>query len=226
MAKKKVVAAKKKPVTKLKKVTAKKVAPKKAVAKKVTPKKGVAKKSVTPKMTVKKTLSSKKVKAVVVKKKVKKVMPIPKGYHAVTPYLIVDQGKAALEYYQNAFGAKVQFAMEIEAGKITHAEFSIGDSKVMLGEACEEMGAHDPKHYKGSPVGIHLYVKDVDAVVEKAVKAGGSLTQEVRTQFYGDRSGEVKDPFGHFWHIATHVEDVKPAELKKRAAEFYAPKAE
>lgn len=223
MVKKKIVSSKKKSKVQVKKPVKKSVAVKSA--KKTGVKKIASKKSVKP-VATKKASASKTTKILKVKKKVKKVIPIPKGYRSVTPYLIVDHGLSALDYYQKAFGAKVHYAMEIQPGKITHAEFSIGDSKVMLGESCEEMGARDPKHYKGTPVSIHLYVKDVDSVVQKAVNSGGTLIREVQTLFYGDRCGGVQDPFGHFWYIATHVEDVKPAELKKRAAEFYAQKAD
>ena len=147
-----------------------------------------------------------------------KVKPIPEGYHSVTPYLVVDGGARALEFYKQAFGATELFRMEGPDGKIAHAEIKIGDSHVMLGDESPEMNARGPKSFGGSPVRLMLYVEDVDATVGRAVEAGAELTRPVADQFYGDRTGGVKDPFGHAWYIATHVEDVPPEELQKRAA--------
>jgi len=157
-------------------------------------------------------------------KKTKKVMPIPKGYHSITPYLIVGDGAKAIEFYQKAFGAKKVMRMEQPGGKIMHAELTIGDSKVMLADGCPEMNAHTPEHFGGSPVTMHLYVKDVDAVVKRAVSAGAKLIRPVENMFYGDRSGGVEDPYGHHWYISTHVEEVTLAQVKKRAAELFGNK--
>lgn len=154
-----------------------------------------------------------------VKVKAKKVAPIPKGYHTVTPYLIVNGGMRAIEFYKKAFGAKAVMCMEHD-GKVGHAELSIGDSKVMLSDGCPEMKTPNPKDLGGTPVSIHLYVKDVDAVVKRAVAAGAKLTRPVENQFYGDRSGGIEDPFGHLWYIATHIEDLTKSQMKKRAMEF------
>lgn len=155
------------------------------------------------------------------KRKAKKVLPIPKGYHAVTPYLIVDGGMKAIEFYKKAFGAKAVMCMENPAGKVGHAELTIGDSKVMLGDKCPEMNANSPQDLGGSPISIHLYVKDVDAVVKRAVAAGAKLIRPVEDQFYGDRSGMVEDPFGHYWYVATHIEDLTMSQIKKRAMELF-----
>ncbi|HEX8502670.1 MAG TPA: VOC family protein [Pyrinomonadaceae bacterium] len=147
-----------------------------------------------------------------------KVNPIPDGYHSVTPYLIVNDGARALEFYKQAFGATELFRMEGPDGKIGHAEIKIGNSHLMLADEHPEIGARGPQAFGGSPVSLMLYVEDVDATVGRAVEAGAELTRPVADQFYGDRTGGVKDPFGHAWYVATHVEDVPPDELKKRAA--------
>jgi PhnB protein len=151
----------------------------------------------------------------------KKVLPIPKGYHSVTPYLIVSNGAKAIEFYKKVFGAKASMCMEQPGGKIGHAELKIGDSKIMLADGCPEMKAHSPEHFGGSPVTIHLYVKDVDAVVKSAVAAGAKLVRPLENMFYGDRSAGLQDPYGHQWYVATHIEDVTPAQMKKRAAELF-----
>lgn len=146
-----------------------------------------------------------------------KVSHVPDGYHSVTPYIIVDGGARALEFYKQAFGATEVFRME-DGGRIGHAEMKIGDSHVMLADEHPEIGARGPRSIGGSPVSLMVYVEDVDAVVGRAVEAGAKLTKPVADQFYGDRTGGVEDPFGHAWYIATHVEDVPPEELEKRAA--------
>ena len=144
--------------------------------------------------------------------------PIPDGYHAITPYLIVSGGAKALEFYGRAFGAIERERMQDPSGKIRHAEIRIGDSCVMLADEHPEIGALGPATIGGSPVSIHLYVEDVDAVVGQAVAAGAKLTRPVADQFYGDRAGGITDPFGHHWHIATHKEDLTSAEIHRRAA--------
>ncbi|MDT5263254.1 MAG: PhnB protein [Acidobacteriota bacterium] len=146
------------------------------------------------------------------------VKPIPDGYHSVTPYLIVGDGARALEFYKQAFGATELFRMDAPGGKIGHAEIKIGDSHIMLADEHPEMNARSPQTIGGSPVSLMLYVSDVDATVGKAVEAGAKLTRPVANQFYGDRTGGIEDPFGHAWYIATHVENVAPEELQKRAA--------
>jgi PhnB protein len=158
-----------------------------------------------------------------VKRKAKKVAPIPKGYHTVTPYLIVNGGVRAVEFYKKAFGAKAVVCME-QGGKLGHAELTIGDSKIMLSDGCPEMKTPSPKELGGSPVSIYLYVKDVDAIVKRAIAAGAKVVRPVEDQFYGDRSGGVEDPFGHQWYVATRIENLTTTQIKKRAAELFGKK--
>ncbi len=144
--------------------------------------------------------------------------PIPDGYHTATPYLIVKGAAQAIEFYKKAFGATELLRMAKPDGKIGHAEIRIGDSTIMLADEFPEMGARSPQSFGGSPVSIFLYVENVDAVFAQTVAAGAVVQRPVADQFYGDRMGGVKDPFGHAWYIATHVEDVSPEEMRKRAA--------
>jgi PhnB protein len=146
------------------------------------------------------------------------VRPIPAGYHTATPYLIVNNGAAALEFYKKAFGAAELFRMTKPDGRVGHAEIKIGNSVIVLADEVPEMGARSPQSLGGSPVSILLYVEDVDRVFNQAVAAGAKVQRPVQNQFYGDRIGGVADPFGHVWYIATHVEDVSPEEMQKRAA--------
>lgn len=145
------------------------------------------------------------------------VKPIPEGYHSLTPYLVIDGAAAAMEYYKKAFGATELFRMEHE-GKIGHAEMKIGDSPLMLADLCAEQGHKDPKTLGGSPVGLMIYVDDVDKIYPQAIAAGGTEVKPLQDQFYGDRSGTLTDPFGHVWTVATHKEDVTPEEIDKRLA--------
>jgi PhnB protein len=145
------------------------------------------------------------------------VKPIPDGYHTVTPYLTVNDGTAALDFYRRAFSAVELMRMPTPDGKIAHAEIRIGDSPVMLSDEFPDMGARSPKSVGGTSSFLMLYVENVDAVAEQATAAGAKLVRPVEDQFYGDRSGMVEDPFGHRWAIATHVEDVPPDELARRA---------
>jgi len=173
------------------------------------------------KKVVKKTAkkaAKKAAKKVVKKTAKKKVLPIPKGYNTITPYLIVNGALDAIAFYKKALGAKMVMCMNQGKKKVSHAELQIGDTKIMLADEFPEMGAHGPKSYDGSAISIHLYVKNVDATVKKAVSSGAKLLRPVEDQFYGDRSGAVVDPFGHVWYVATHVEDVSPKEMKKRMA--------
>ena len=148
--------------------------------------------------------------------------PIPEGYHAVTPYLCVDGAAEAIDYYTQAFGANETVRMASPDGKIAHAELEIGDSRVMLSDAFPQFTTKPPKELGGTSVSVFLYVEDVDAVVKRAADAGGTITVEVADQFWGDRFGALTDPFGHVWTIATHVEDVPPEEMAKRAEEAMA----
>ena len=145
---------------------------------------------------------------------------IPEGYHSVTPYLIVRGGQRALEYYKRAFGAEERFRMDGPGGTIGHAEIQIGDSIVMLADENPAWNAKAPQVGTPSPVQLMIYVDDVDATFAQALTAGGKETQPLKNQFYGDRSGSLTDPFGHSWTVATHIEDVPPEEMERRAAEY------
>jgi len=146
-----------------------------------------------------------------------KIKPIPKGYHAVTPYLSVQAAASAIAFYKKAFGAKEIMRLPGPGGTIGHAEIQIGDSRIMLADEFPEMNFRSPRSVGGTPVNIHLYVQDADKVAKKAAAAGAKLLRPVADQFYGDRSGSLEDPFGHVWHVATHVEDIPMKVLKKRA---------
>ena len=135
------------------------------------------------------------------------VKPIPDGYPQVTPYLCVDGAKAAIEFYTNVLGATERMHMPGPDGKIGHAELELGDSLIMLADEFPEMGIRGPKAVGGTPVMISIYVEDADAVFDAAVAAGATAVRPMENQFYGDRSGQFEDPFGHRWSVATHVED-------------------
>jgi PhnB protein len=142
---------------------------------------------------------------------------IPEGYNTLTPYLAVDDAAKAIEYYKKAFGAKERVRMDAPGGKIGHAELEVGDSLVMLSDPFPQASTKPPKELGGTSASVFMYVEDVDAVVKQAVDAGATVAMEVADQFWGDRFGSVKDPFGHLWSIATHVEDVPPEEMAERA---------
>jgi PhnB protein len=147
-----------------------------------------------------------------------RVRAIPDGYHSATPYLIVDGAARAIDFYSRAFGARELMRISAPGNRVGHAEIKIGDSVIMLADEHPEIQARGPRHYGGSPVSILLYVDDVDALFERAIAAGATETRPVAVQFYGDRSGTLKDPFGHSWHLSTHVEDVSKEELDRRMA--------
>jgi PhnB protein len=147
------------------------------------------------------------------------VNPIPQGYPQVTPYLGVDGASDAIDFYRKVFGASERMRMPAPDGKIGHAELEIGDSLIMLADEFPDMGHRGPKAVGGTPVTISVYVEDVDDAFERAIKEGATALRPVENQFYGDRAGQIEDPFGHRWSIATHVEDVPPDEMEKRAAE-------
>jgi len=148
--------------------------------------------------------------------------PIPERYRRVTPALIVNGGLKALEFYAEIFGATERMRFPGPNGTIAHAEIVIGDSVVIVEEASPWMGtqAPPPDGFEGSPAFLYIYVDDVDAVIERAVKLGAKLKRPAQTQFYGDRDGFIVDPFGHGWTIGSHVEDVPPDELVRRMAAF------
>ena len=146
------------------------------------------------------------------------VEPIPAGYPRVTPYLIVDGASAAIDFYTSVLGATERMRMSAPEGKVGHAELELGDSVIMLADESPEMDARSPSTVGGSPVSLHVYVEDADATFKRALDAGAKTLQPVEDKFYGDRSGTFEDPFGHRWHVATHVEDVPPDEMESRAA--------
>ena len=148
----------------------------------------------------------------------KKVKPVPAGYHAVTPYLSIRGASEAIDFYKKALGAKELMRMPGPDGKVGHAEIQIGDSRIMLADEHPQMQFTGPATRGGTTVHLHVYFPTVDAQVAKALKAGAKLVRPIKDQFYGDRLGTIEDPFGHVWHLATHVEDLSKAELKKRAA--------
>jgi PhnB protein len=151
------------------------------------------------------------------------VKPIPDGYPRVMPYLIVDGASAAIDFYGSVLGAKERMRMPMPGGKIGHAELELGDSLIALADEFPDMGARGPRSIGGTPVTLHVYVEDVDAVFEQALQKGATALGQVEDRFYGDRSGQFEDPFGHKWDVATHVEDVAPDEMAKRAAAVMSP---
>ncbi len=149
------------------------------------------------------------------------VKPVPEGYHSITPYLIVKNAKDAIEFYKSVFDAREKDLLVMPDGKIGHAELIIGNSVIMLADEFPDIGALSPETVGGSPVSILVYLEDVDLVFQRALDAGATQEKPVENQFYGDRSGSIKDPFGHKWTIATHVEDVSPEEMKNRAEALF-----
>jgi len=145
------------------------------------------------------------------------VKKLPDGHNNVSAYLIVDGGERALEFYKKAFGATELFRHRAPDGKIGHAEIRIGDTVVMLADEFPDHDAYAPKKFGGSPISLHVYVEDVDAVAQRAIATGAKVKRPVADQFYGDRLGTFEDPFGHTWHLSTHIEDVPPDELDRRA---------
>lgn len=142
--------------------------------------------------------------------------PVPDGYHTVTPYLIINGARKALEFYEEAFKAETHVCMEQPEGGIGHAEIKIGDSMVMLADEHPGMGYRGPQALGGTPVSIVLYVENVDQVFRRAISAGATQLKPVADEFWGDRMGTLRDPFGHVWTIATHKEDVSPQEMDAR----------
>lgn len=151
------------------------------------------------------------------------VKPIPDGYPRVTPYLIVDGASAAIDFYTSVLGATERMRMSTPENRVGHAELEVGGSVIMLADESPEMDARGPKTVGGTPVSLHVYVEDVDAVFDRAIEAGAKALRPVEDRFYGDRSGGFEDPFGHRWDVATHVEDVPAEEMEKRAAAAMSP---
>ena len=146
------------------------------------------------------------------------VKPIPDDYPQVIPYLSIDGADKAIDFYKSVLGATERMRMDAPGGKIGHAELEIGDSVVMLADMMPEAGNTSPKAIGGTPVGMMVYVEDVDATHRLALENGASELRKPEDQFYGDRAAQFEDPFGHRWFVASHVEDVPPEEMGKRAA--------
>ena len=144
------------------------------------------------------------------------VKPIPQGYRSVTPYLTLNDAARALDFYKRAFGAQEIMRMDGPNGKIGHAEIKIGDSMIMLSDEMPGSVSRSPQSLGGTTAGVFLYVENVDAVFNQAVSAGAQVQTPLADMFWGDRFGQLKDPFGHSWSVATHKEDVAPAEMQKR----------
>jgi PhnB protein len=146
------------------------------------------------------------------------VNPIPEAYRGATPYLSVRDATRAIKFYKRAFGAREVIQVRQPDGKIGHAELRIGDAPIMLADELPEINFRSPESIGGTPVNILIYVNDVDALVDQATAAGAKLMRPVEDQFYGGRVGVLEDPFGHSWSFATHIEDVSPENIQKRAA--------
>lgn len=150
------------------------------------------------------------------------VKPVPEGQHSITPYLGIKDAAKAIEFYKQAFGAVEMFRLEGPDGRIGHAELKIGDSSLMLADPCDmEGGLAASQSLGGTAVGLHLYVEDCDKIYDQAVAAGALALRPVQDQFYGDRSGTLKDPFGNLWFVSTHKEDLSPEEIRARAAKLF-----
>jgi PhnB protein len=150
------------------------------------------------------------------------VKPIPEGYHTLTPFLTVRDAVRAIEFYKQAFGAEERGVMKGPDGKVMHAELKIGDSVIMLSDEWPEYGTLSPLSSGGAGMGLHIYVDGVDAAFDRAVKAGAQVEMPVTDQFWGDRYGKLKDPFGHKWSIATHTKDLSRDEMKQSMDEAMA----
>lgn len=149
------------------------------------------------------------------------VKPIPDGQHSLTVYMGVSPAADAIEFYKKAFGAQEMFRLDAPDGRVGHAELQIGDSRLMLSEPCDQGGFVSPQAGSKTSFPMHLYVPDVDEQFKRAVEAGASVVTEVQDMFYGDRSGSVRDPFGHLWFIGTHKEDLSPDEIRERAMKMF-----
>ena len=148
------------------------------------------------------------------------VNPVPEGFHSITPYLGLDKAAEAIKFYKKAFNATEVMRLDMPDGKVGHAELRIDGSPIMLGSPCGESAFGSPTDGHTS-VGLHLYVSDVDARYKQAIAAGATVISEPQDQFYGDRSGTLKDPFGHVWFVATHKEDLTESQIRQRAMEMF-----
>jgi PhnB protein len=147
----------------------------------------------------------------------KKAKSVPRGYRTVTPYLIIKDAASAIDYYKQAFKAKVLLCLSEPSGKVGHAEIKIGDSRIMLADEYPEMGSRGPQSFGGSSVSILLYMDDCDEIFSRAIARGAKIVKPMSDQLYGDRAGTLEDPFGHIWTIATHKEDLTSEEILQRA---------
>jgi PhnB protein len=155
-----------------------------------------------------------------------KVKAVPEGLHTITPHLVIREASKAIEFYKKAFGAQTKYVHHTPDGrKVAHAELQIGDSKLFLADEFPEMGSKAPQTLTGGPVVLNVYVEDVDRLFNQAVAAGATVTMPLADQFWGDRYGQVVDPFGHLWALASHKEDVSPEEMEKRAKIAFAEMA-
>lgn len=153
------------------------------------------------------------------------VKPIPDGQHSLTVYMGVSPAAEAIEFYKKAFGAEEMFRLDSPEGRVGHAELQIGDSRMMLSEPCDQGGFDSPTPGGKTSFAMHLYVPDVDEQFKRAVDAGATVVTEVQDMFYGDRSGSVRDPFGHLWFIGTHKEDLTPDQIRERAMKMFSQPA-
>jgi PhnB protein len=153
------------------------------------------------------------------------VKAVPEGSHTITPHLVVNGASEALEFYKKAFGAQIGGVHKTPDGKVMHADFKIGDSRMFLADEFPGMGPPSPKTLGGSCVVLNLFMDDIDTVFNEAVSAGATVTMPLANQFWGDRYGQIKDPFGHVWALGQHIEDVSPEELERRAKEAFAAMA-
>lgn len=178
----------------------------------------MAKKKVSAKKAAKKTSRRASARKPAAPTRARKVANPPKGYPTLSPYLIVRGAAKALEFYAQALGARELYRLDMGGGKIGHAELVVGGSPFMLADEYPEMGFRSPLAHGGTPVSLLVYVPDADEAVQRMVAAGATLMRPPQDHFYGDRAGTVVDPFGHVWTLATHIEDVPPAEIQRRAA--------
>ena len=148
------------------------------------------------------------------------VKPIPEGMHSLTPQIVCAGAAKAIDFYKQAFGAIELFRMPTPDGKIGHAQIKIGNSILMLTDESQQCGSLSPQTLKGSPVSLYLYVENADAAFERAVAAGATVAMPLADMFWGDRWALVEDPFGHRWHIASHVRDVEPEEMQRAMREM------
>jgi PhnB protein len=147
---------------------------------------------------------------------------VPEGQHTITPHLVVNGGEKALEFYKKAFGARIGNVHKTPDGKVMHADFTIGDSKLFLADEFPGAACVSPKTAGGSCIVLNLYMEGIDKTFDQAVSAGATVTMPLANQFWGDRYGQLKDPFGHIWALGQHIEDVAPDEMARRAQEAFA----